>query len=153
MRVLAIRNYSKGFRYCIFEGDNEGFSWVNRDTENRVIIPKDQEVNDTYLWYQDEIQRIVDNHGVFDKIVFKRNENMRTTYSTLLPVVYFDCILTMVALNNDIPVTSLMYTHLGTNSENARKKAEESVLQLDKYWDVPIAEAVLVGLKTLSDGI
>lgn len=150
MKILGIRNYTGGFRYCIIEGNKDSYQCVNLNEENKVQIPKGEEENAIFIWYKDEIERIINNNGLFDKIVIKQNENTPSRYSLLKQVMFFDCIATIVALEQNIQVDSFVYNNLKVNAKSVKQDAESKVGKSLKYWDTKIADAIVASVKSLA---
>lgn len=152
MKILGLRNYSGGFRYAIIEGDSLNYTCINLNTENKVIIPTSICNDEIYVWYKKEITRIIDTHNI-NIVAIKRNENMRTTYSSIKNVMFFDCITTIVAKEKNINIMSYLYSQLKLNSKNVQEYAEISVGKTNKYWDSKIADAISAALKCVQDDI
>lgn len=151
-RVLGIRNYSEGFRYCILEKNETGVLFINKDSENKILKPKGGEVKALYLWYQKEIKRILDTNKGIEGLAIKQNENnVQTCYSKIKDVMFFDCIATMSAYEKNVNVFSYVYNQLGTNSKEVMSLAESIVNgKTDKYWDEKIADAIVAANKLFS---
>lgn len=154
MKVLGIRNYSDGFRYCILEGNCDNIQCINLNGENRILIPKRYEDNQLLIWYQDEIDRILDMNSDIGRVAIKHNENTRAdSYSTLKRVMFMDCIATLEVTRKNIPVSSYVYNQICVNSKNVLEKAESLVGKSLKYWDSKFADAIMAANKEIENGI
>ncbi len=147
MKVLGIRNYSEGFRYCILDNSSGEVKCLNLDIENKITLPKGQDDNHLLIWYQDEIDRILDSNEDIERVAIKHNENMRDCYSKLKKVMFMDCISTLEAIRKNIPVNSYVYNNLRINSKNVLDKAEAIVGKSQKYWDAKFADAIMAAIK------
>ena len=150
MKVLGLRNYSNGIRYCILEGNDNQIKFVNKNAETKIVKPRGYDGRELYLWYQSEINRILDaNHGI-NALAIKQNENIPSCYSKLKDIMFFDCMASMAAYNRDIVVKSFIYNQLGISSKTVKQQAETIVGEKsDKYWDERIADAIVVANKLL----
>lgn len=151
MKVLGIRNYSNGMRFCILsnEGDGGLIEFVNLNKENKINKPQGYEGKELYLWYQSEIERILDTNDGIEAIAIKQNENsVRSCYGKLKDVMFFDCIASMSAFHRDLEVESYVYNQLGVNSKTVKEQAETIIRgKTNKYWDEKIADAIVVANK------
>ena len=154
MKILGIRNYGDGFRYCILEGNRDNVQCINLNGENRILVPKGCEDNQLLIWYQDEIDRILDMNSDIERVAIKHNENTRAdSYSTLKRVMFMDCIATLEVTRKSIPVNSYVYNQIYVNSKNVLEKAESLVGKSLKYWDSKFADAIMVANKEIENGI
>jgi len=149
MKVLGIRNYSDGFRYCLIQKNEEGIVCLNLDEENKVALPKGQNDNQLLVWYQGEIDRILDLNTDIECVAVKRNENKSDCYSSLKKVMFMDCVVTLEATRKNIPVNSYVYNQLHVNSSNVLTKAESIVGKSKKYWDAKFADAIMAANKEI----
>lgn len=151
-KVLGIRNYSDGFRYCILEKCNKNITFVNKDIENKITKPKDYEGRELYLWFQNEIKRILDTNNGIEALAIKQNENnVQTCYKKIKDIMFFDCIASMSAFEKNVSVYSYVYNQLGTNSKNVKQVAESIINgPTAKYWDDKIADAIVAANKLFS---
>lgn len=151
MKVLGIRNYSNGMRFCIFTNEGVGglIEFVNLNKENKINKPQGYEGKELYLWYQSEIERILDTNEDIEAIAIKQNENsVRSCYGKLKDVMFFDCIASMSAFHHGISVESFVYNQLGVSSKTVKGQAETIIGgKADKYWDEKIADAIVVAYK------
>lgn len=142
MRILGIRNSLKSFRYCILERNCEGqFSLLNKAEENKVNVPLSLQGDDVFIWYKNEIIRLLD-YGPFAGIAIKRNENISSCYSKLKGTMFFDCIATMIALDKNIKTKSYIYNQMHVNKKTVISMTEDLVGKTNKYWDISIADAI-----------
>ena len=150
MKVLGIRNSPTKIRFCILEGNITKFNFTNNNGENKIDMPKslitDAEI---YSWVKSEFKRIFDKHGPFDHMAIKQNENVPTRYSSVKPVMFLDCLATIVAIENNTPFSSHTYKSLGTKSKEVLTYAESQITKTTTNWDVQIADAVSVAIKNL----
>lgn len=149
MKVLGLRNYSDGIRYCVLEKIENHIEFINKNTETKIVKPRGCNGKELYLWYQYEINRILDtNHGI-DAVAIKQHENsVLSCYCKLKDVMFFDCIASMAAYNHDLIVESFVYNQLGLSSKTVKQCAETIVRdKTDKYWDEKIADAIVVANK------
>lgn len=148
MKVLGIRNYSNGIRYCILEKNENQIEFVNKNTETKIDKPRGYEGKELYLWCQKEINRILDTNQGIDAVAIKQNENIQSCYSKLKDTIFFDCIVSMAAYNRDLSVKSFVYNQLGVSSKTVIQQAEAIVQEkTEKYWDAKIADAIIVANK------
>ena len=147
MKVLGIRNYSDGFMYCILEKNEEGTTCLNLNGENKITLPKNQDDNQLLIWYQDEIDRILDSNQGIERVAIKHNENTKDCYSKLKKVMFMDCIATLETTRKNIPVNSYVYNNLHLSSKNVLDKAEAIVGKSQKYWDTKFADAIMAANK------
>lgn len=150
MKILGIRNSPTKIRFCILEGDKKAFDFTNSSTENKIDMPKSLKSEaDIYQWVKSEYERLFDKYGPFDHMAIKQNENVPTRYTSVKPVMFLDCIATMVAIENNTSFTSQIYTSIGTKSKEVLSFAEAQVTKTTSNWDSQIADAVAVAIKNL----
>jgi len=149
MKILGIRNAPTKIRFCILEGDKIDFSFVNYDGENKIDLPKSLKTEyEIYAWLMSEYKRIFDKYGPFNHMAIKHNENnVPTRYSSVKPVMFMDCIATIVAIEKHIPFSSYAYSSLGTKSKEVVGFVEAQVVKSTVHWDTQIADAVAVAVK------
>lgn len=147
MKVLGIRNYSDGIRYCILEKNRDSISCLNLNGENKILVPKGIGDNQFLIWYQDEMDRILDSHKGIDKVAIKHNENIKDCYSKLKRVMFMDCIATLESARKNLLVNSYAYNQIHVNSKNVLERAEIIVGKSQKYWDQKFADAIMVAYK------
>ena len=147
MKVLGIRNYSDGIRYCILEKNGDSISCLNLNGENKILVPKGIGDNQFLVWYQDEMDRILDSHKNIDKVAIKHNENIKDCYSKLKRVMFMDCIATLESARKNLLVNSYAYNQIHVNSKNVLERAESIVGKSQKYWDQKFADAIMVAYK------
>lgn len=151
MKVIGIRNYSNGIRYCIFECIDGETTFENKDTEHKILKPKGFEGKELYIWYKKEIDRLLDQNNQIKIVAIKQNENsVQTCYGKLKDVMFFDCIASMAAYERNVEVYSLVYNQIGVNSKNVKQMAEYIIGgKTSKYWDEKIADAIVAAYKIL----
>lgn len=150
MKILGIRNSPKKIRFCIIEGDKDNYVFSNDEGENKIEIPKSLESeSDIYQWVKSEFQRIFDKHGPFNHMAIKQNENVPTRYSTVKPVMFLDCVATMVAIENNVSFSSHAYTSLFTNGKEVLSFVEAKGIKSKSNWDSQMADAIAAALKNL----
>lgn len=151
MKILGLRNSSKGTRYCILEKVDDGIIFVNKNTETKINKPRGYAEKELYLWYQNEIRRILDTNKDIAAVAIKQNENSaRSCYKKLKEVMFFDCIASMAVYERDLELKSFVYNQLGASTETVKERAEVIVGEkLNKYWDEKIADAIVVANKIL----
>lgn len=148
-KVLGIRNFSEGLRYAIIEGDASNYSCLNLESEHFIKIPKGYNESQIYIWYKDEITRIIDKNPNITDIAIKHNENIPSRYSNLKRIMFMDCIASMVALDNHISVNYYVYNQLGCNKSCVKSFAENYCGKTSIHWDANIADAIVAAVKTL----
>ena len=117
-------------------------------------MPKGHEDNQLLIWYQDEIDRILNVNTDIERAVIKHNENTRAdSYSKLKRVMFMDCIATLEITRKNIPVNSYVYNQIYVNSKNVLEKAESIVGKSQKYWDSKFADAIMAAKKEIENGI
>jgi hypothetical protein len=150
MKVLGLRNSPTTIRFCVLEGDASGFVFSNCDRENKIDLPKSLKSEAEKLhWIISEFRRIFDHYGPFDHLAIKQNENVATRYSTVRPVMFFDCIASMAAVERHVSFTSHVYTNLGTNRKGIVAFAESRGARSSTHWDGQMADAVVAAIHNL----
>jgi hypothetical protein len=150
MKVLGIRNSPTKIRFSIIEGDANTYVFINHNGENKIDMPKSLKTeSESFQWVKSEFKRIFDKYGPFDHMAIKQNENVTTRYSSVRPVMFLDCLATMVAIENDTPFSSHTYTSIGTKSKEVVSFAESKVSKSTKNWDSQMADAVAAAIKNL----
>lgn len=150
MKILGIRNAPTKIRFCILEGDESSFEFKNADDENKIELPKSLKTEfETFQWVKSEYVRIFDKYGPFDQLAIKQNENVPTRYSSVKPVIFMDCIATMVSIENNTPFSSLLYKSIGTRSKEVVGFVETKVSKSSVNWDGQIADAIAASIKCL----
>lgn len=155
MKVLGIRNFSGGIRYCILELNDSSIPiCTNLSDENFISIPKEYEDNceEMLSWYKNEIKRIIETNAI-DSVALKRNENTPSCYSKLKQTMFMDCIVTLISKEEHIPFTSFLYTQIGVNSQNVKERAESLFGKTNKKWDKNMADAIMVAYKQIKNEI
>ena len=112
MKVLGIRNYSNGMRFCILKKEDVGdpIQFLNKDKENKINKPQGYEGKNLYIWYQSEIERILDTNEGIEAVAIKQNENsVQSCYVKLKDVMFFDCIASMSAFHRGLEVESFVF--------------------------------------------
>jgi hypothetical protein len=125
-KILGIRNSTTVIRYAILEGDNNHQDFLNRETENKIDIPR-RIVNDSekLAWVYREYDRIINQNGPFDSLVIKQNENTRAAFSAVKFTAYLDGLTHLIAGQKNLPITCFIYNQLGTNSREVEVFAED----------------------------
>jgi len=150
MKILGIRNSPTKIRFCILEGNVSTFTFTNHNGENKIDMPKSLKTEaQIYQWVKSEYKRVFDKHGPFDHMAIKQNENVPTRYSSVKPVMFLDCLATMVAIENNTNFSSHMYKSLGTKSKEVLAFIEAQTVKSSTNWDVQMADAVAVSIKNL----
>jgi len=150
MKILGIRNSPTKIRFCILDGDKITFSFSNHNGENKIDMPKSLKTEaEIYQWVKSEYKRIFDKYGPFDHMAIKQNENVPTRYSSVKPVMFLDCLATMVAIENNTAFTSQTYTSLDTKSKEVIALIETKVSRSSTNWDVQMADAIAAAIKNL----
>lgn len=151
MKILGLRNFSDGIRYCILELKENTITCVNKDTEHKICKPKGIQGKELYKWYNNEIKRILDTNQDISAVAIKQNENsVLSCYGKLKDIMFFDCIASMVSYEHNLDVSSFVYNQLGVSSKTV-KECAENILggKLSRYWDEKIADAIVVAYKLL----
>lgn len=150
MKILGIRNSPTKIRFCILDGNKTTFTFVNNNSENKIDLPKSLKTEfETYQWVKSEFNRLFDKYGPFDHLAIKQNENVPTRYSSVKPVMFMDCIATLVAIQNNTSFSSHIYTSLGTKSKEVILFVENKVSKTSVNWDSQIADAIAVAIKNM----
>lgn len=150
MKILGIRNSPKVIRFCILEGNATSFTFSNVNGENKIDMPKSLKTEaEIYQWVKSEFSRLFDKYGPFDHMAIKQNENVPTRYSSVKPVMFLDCIACLVAIDNNTPFTSHLYTSLGTKSKEVIQHVESQVSKSNTHWDGKIADALAAAIKNI----
>lgn len=150
MKILGIRNSPTKIRFCILDGDKVTFTFSNHNGENKIDMPKSLKTeSELYQWVKCEFKRIFDKYGPFDHMAIKQNENVPTRYSSVRPVMFLDCLATMVAIENNTPFSSHMYTSIGTKSKEVVSFVESKVIKSTTNWDSQMADAIAAAIKNL----
>lgn len=150
MKILGIRNSPTKIRFCILDGNKSSFVFINNKSENKIELPKSLKAEfETYQWLKSEFNRLFDKYGPFDSLAIKQNENVPTRYSSIRPVMFMDCIASLVAIENNTPFSSYTYTSLGTNSKGVIAFADDKVTKSSVNWDSQIADAIAAAIKNM----
>jgi hypothetical protein len=150
MKVLGIRNSPTKIRFSIIEGDATTYVFINHNSENKIDMPKSLKTEaEIFQWVKSEFKRIFDKYGPFDHMAIKQNENVPTRYSSVRPVMFLDCIATMIAIENHTPFSSCNFKSIGTNGKEAVSFVESKVTKSATNWDAQIAESIAVAIKIL----
>lgn len=150
MKILGIRNSPSKIRFCIIDGDKTTFSFSNHDSENKIDLPKSLKTEaEIYQWVKSEYKRVFDKYGPFDHMAIKQNENVQTRYSSVKPVMFLDCLATMIAIENNTSFTSHTYVSLGTKSKEVISFIESKINKSATNWDVQMADAIAAAIKNL----
>ena len=150
MKILGIRNAPSKIRFCIIDGDKTAFTFSNHDSENKIDMPKSIKTEaEIYQWVKSEYKRIFDKYGPFDHMALKQNENVPTRYSSVKPVMFLDCLATMIAIENNTSFSSHAYNSLGTKSKEVVSFIESKVTKSKTNWDVQMADAIAAAIKNL----
>ncbi len=102
-----------------------------------------------YQWVKSEFKRIFEIYGPFDHMAIKQNENISTRYSSVKPVMFMDCISTLVSIENNTTFSSHLYTGLGTKSKDVVSFVESKVVKSNSNWDSQIADAIAAAIKII----
>ncbi|TAD86936.1 MAG: hypothetical protein EAY75_06915 [Bacteroidetes bacterium] len=150
MKVLGIRNSPTKIRFSIIEGDATTYVFINHNGENKIDMPKSLKTEaEIFQWVKSEFKRIFDKYGPFDHMAIKQNENVPTRYSSVRPVMFLDCLATMVAIENNTPFSSHIYTSIGTKSKEVVSFVESKVTKSTTNWDSQMADAIAAAIKNL----
>jgi hypothetical protein len=150
MKILGIRNSPTKIRFCILSGDKTTFTFLNQNAENKIDMPKSLKTEaELYQWVKSEFKRIFDKYGPFSHMAIKQNENVPTRYSKVRPVMFLDCLATMVAIENNTPFSSHIYTSIGTKSKEVVSFVESKVSKTSTNWDAQMADAIAAAIKNL----
>lgn len=153
MKVLGVRNYSDGIRYCIIKGDINSCQCLNLNNDNRILLPKGCNDIELVKWYKSEIDLLIDKIQP-DFIALKHNENTpRDKYSSLKIIMFMDGILTLEAAEKNVPFKSCNYNQIGTNSSTVLNDAEQHFGKSDNYWKKEFADSLMVAYKIIQNGI
>lgn len=151
MKVLGIRNSPTKIRFAIIEGDKSSFAFINSNDENKIELPKSAKTEfEKFEWIKSEFERIFDKYGPFDHMAIKQNENVPGRYSSLKPVMFLDCIATMVSIKNHTQFSSVVYTTINTKSKEVVKYVENLGLKSNINWDQQMADAIAVSVKIIA---
>ena len=150
MKILGIRNSPTKIRFCILDGNKSNFTFINYNSENKIDLPKSLKTEfETYQWVKSEFNRLFDKYGPFDHLAIKQNENVPTRYSSVKPVMFMDCIAALVAIQNNTPFSSHIYTSLGTKSKEVISFIEDKVSKASVNWDSQIADSIAAAIKNM----
>lgn len=150
MKILGIRNTPTKIRFCILEGDKLNFVFTNCNDENKIDLPKSLKTEfEIFQWVKSEYERIFDKYGPFDHLAIKQNENVPTRYSSVKPVMFMDCIASIVSIENNTPFSSHLYISIGTKSKEVVSFVEAKVSKTSVNWDSQIADALAASIKNL----
>lgn len=149
-KVIGFRIIPNGFRYCIIQHNDDGtFEFLNKNSENKVMLPVGLLEMESYAWVKQEFSRIIDANPDVSAIGLKHNENIKTCYSKLKQTMFFDAAITLVALDKHIEIIHFVYNQIGCNKNNVKQMAEKFVGKTTKYWDEKISDAIMVAKKML----
>ncbi|MBK8805616.1 MAG: hypothetical protein IPO21_02755 [Bacteroidales bacterium] len=148
---MALEILQKKIRFCILDGDKTNFAFTNKEGEHKIDLPKSLKTEaETYEWVKNEFNRIFDKYGPFEHMAIKQNENVPTRYSSVKPVMFLDCIATLVSIENNTPFSSNLYTNIGTKSKEVVSFVESHTQKTNVHWDSQIADAVAAAIKNLN---
>lgn len=151
MKILGIRNSPTKIRFCILEGDKSSFAFKNNNAENKIELPKSLKTEfENYQWTKSEFKRLFDKYGPFDHMAIKQNENVQTRYCSVKPVMFLDCIVTLVSIENNTSFSSHIYASLGTKSKDVVSFVEGKGLKSKINWDSQMADAVIAAIKNMN---
>jgi len=150
MKILGIRNSPTKIRFCIIDGDLTTYVFTNQNGENKIDMPKSLKTEaEFYQWVKSEFKRVFDKYGPFDHMAIKQNENIPTRYSSVRPIMFLDCLATMVAIENNTPFSSHIYNSIGTKSKEVVSFVESKVNKSNSNWDTQMADAIAAAIKNL----
>lgn len=150
MKILGIRNSPTKIRFCILDGDQTTYVFTNQNGENKIDMPKSLKTEaEIYPWVQSEFRRVFDKYGPFDHMAIKQNENIPTRYSSVRPIMFLDCLATMVAIENNTTFSSHIYNSIGTKSKEVVSFVESKVNKSNTNWDSQMADAIAAAIKNL----
>lgn len=97
---------------------------INKDSEHKITKPKGLDGKELYIWYHNEIKRILDTNKDISAVAIKQNENsVQTCYGKLKDVMFFDCIASMVSYEHNLDVSSFVYNQLDASSKTVKEQA------------------------------
>tara|TARA_R110000744_G_scaffold36132_6_gene83578 strand:+ start:621 stop:1076 length:456 start_codon:yes stop_codon:yes gene_type:complete len=143
MKILGIRNAPTKIRFCVIDVDGVDFDFSNAKDENLISLPKSLvKESELYEWIKSEYSRIFHKYGPFDHMAIKQNENVSTRYSRVKPVMFMDCIATIVAIENKTEFSFNLYANIGTNKKGILKFAESKADKSELHWNTQMADAI-----------
>lgn len=140
MKTIGIRTSNTCIRYAIVDYDGNKYTMLNKDN-HRVNIPKNlADEQCIYDWVYKEIGEIVRNEHI-EKAAIRENAYLKEKKS-LRHSNRIDAIVALALKHAEIPTKIRL---LNCNQEDMKKQAEDLCGKTDKYWDVDIAAAILMG--------
>ena len=149
-QILGIRTSVNVVRYAVIEGEDEKIIFVNSGEENRLVFPAEcQCISDKLLWLHREMLSVFKKYNI-EKVAIKTNEYVREKLSTR-PSTHLDAGIMLTAALSNIEVYTKLYSNIekGLGSKKVKEIAEQYVGRTVKYWDVQMADAIVVALSEL----
>mgnify|MGYP001037372527 CR=1 FL=1 len=144
MKLLGIRVEPKKARYALIGSDNGDFTFINADTESRLVYPDGLSKTDQKMdWLYQELARILHEHQDIKKVCIKTNEYTQSDNKSKRETAHLEGAVLLFCKQNNLPVTLKNYASLATRNSSVKEHAEERVGRSNKYWDTKIADAVV----------
>ena len=144
MKVLGIRVEPKKTRYALISCENDNFTFINADTESRLVYPDGLSTTDQKMdWLYQELARILHEHQDIEKVCIKTNEYTQSDNKSKRETAHLEGAVLLFCKQNNLPVTLKIYASLATRSSSVKEHAEQRVGRTNKYWDTKIADAVV----------
>lgn len=152
MKVLGIRVEPKKTRYAIIGYENDSFTFINADSESRLVYPDGLSSTDQKTdWLYQELARILHEHQDIQKVCIKTNEYTQSDSKSKRETAHLEGAILLFCKQNNLPVNLKIYASLSTRSSSVREHAEQRVGRTNKYWDTKMADAVVAAWKGVRD--
>lgn len=143
MKVLGIRTAPQQIRYALVGYDGTTWSLCNASSENLIRKPAGiLDMPDQLKWTYDELERIIRQNPDIEHIALKTAEFGSREDSSSRTGAYLDALVLLVCANAGIPVTTRLYSQLGTKRATVKDDAEARVGRTGATWNEQMADAV-----------
>ena len=146
--TIGFRTASDGVRYAVVVCSNTAVSLLNASEETRLLYPaRTTSIQDKLTWLYGELNQIWQDHSDTQSIAIKTNEFGLSDTKAKRHSYFAEGVIALYFARKSINVDVFTYSGLPANSRNVRQIAENFVDRTTTYWDVKMADAVLVAWK------
>jgi len=143
MKILGIRNAPQQLRYAILGLQNGIYTLLNASTENIIRKPATVAETSAHLkWIKDELHRVIRQNPDIELIALKVPEFAGSKTISARNGDYLDAITLLVANESDIPISTKLYSQMGTKRSSVLTHSEQRVGKTNNAWNEQIADAV-----------
>lgn len=148
IKVLGARVGPKSTRIALVKRDGCEYELLTSGVESRLKYPADlPAVADRALWLYREMQRLQNEHPDTAKVCIKTNDFGLTDTKSKRESAYLEGVILLHCGLSNVEVMVHTYSSLPTRSADVKMDAERLVGRTDKYWDNPMADAVVAAWK------